>query len=341
MAAYTIASVLIRPFSGFALEKFGRRMFFIIALCIYSFLFLGFVAAITIAVLTMLRFLQGLTWGIITISGSTIAVDIIPPQHRGEGIGYYGLSTTMGMSVGPIVGLLICHLGGYTAMFVSGTVIGCIGMAFAASVQLPRRLLVGRRIEFKWTSLFDSRSIVPSLNLLIVMITYGGLLSFVVLFGREIGIRNPSSFFLIFAIGIALSRVIVGKVFDKNGPGNILTICLTLLIVSFPMLALFKNEWGFYLSAITIGFGIGVVFPTFQTIVNNLSDAGNRGAANSTLFTALDLGMGLGMSIAGFIAQHISISAIFYCNAVICLVGLLVFRVFVLDAYNRNCIPNK
>ena len=341
MAAYTIASVLIRPFSGFALEKFGRRMFFIIALCVYSFLFLGFVAAITIAVLTMLRFLQGLTWGIITISGSTIAVDIIPPQNRGEGIGYYGLSTTMGMSVGPIVGLLICHLGGYTAMFVSGTVIGCIGMAFAASVQLPRRLLVGRRIEFKWTSLFDSRSIVPSLNLLIIMITYGGLLSFVVLFGREIGIHNPSSFFLIFAIGIALSRVIVGKVFDKNGPGNILTICLTLLIVSFPMLALFKNEWGYYFSAISIGFGIGVVFPTFQTIVNNLSDAGHRGAANSTLFTALDLGMGLGMSIAGFIAQHISISAIFYCNAVICFVGLFVFRVFVLDAYSRNCIPNK
>ena len=36
LAAYTIASVLIRPFSGFALDKFGRRTILLLALIFYT-----------------------------------------------------------------------------------------------------------------------------------------------------------------------------------------------------------------------------------------------------------------------------------------------------------------
>ena len=39
LAAYTIASVLIRPFSGFALDKFGRRTIFLLAVGLYAFSF--------------------------------------------------------------------------------------------------------------------------------------------------------------------------------------------------------------------------------------------------------------------------------------------------------------
>ena len=101
------------------------------------------------------------------------------------------------------------------------------------------------------------------------------------------------------------------------------------------MLALAKNEILFYLSAIIIGFGNGVIFPTFQSMVNNLADADHRGAANSTLYTAVDLGMGLGMITAGLIAQHISLSAIFWVNALVCAAGLVFFRIFVLPYYER------
>ena len=93
VGAYTIASVLVRPFSGFTLDRFGRRTIFLLALVIYSFLFAGYLVAISITSILLLRFAQGLTWGFTTISGSTIAVDIIPAPKRGEGIGYFGLST--------------------------------------------------------------------------------------------------------------------------------------------------------------------------------------------------------------------------------------------------------
>ena len=102
------------------------------------------------------------------------------------------------------------------------------------------------------------------------------------------------------------------------------------------MLALANNEILFYLSAVIIGFGNGVIFPTFQSIVNNLADAEHHGVANSTLYTAVDLGMGLGMIMAGIIAQHFSLSAIFWTNSVVCIAGLIFFRFSVLPYYESR-----
>jgi MFS family permease len=335
VGTYTIASVLVRPFSGFALDRFGRRTIFLSALLIYSLLFSGYLVAGTIMSIILLRFAQGLTWGFTTVSGSTIAVDIIPVPKRGQGIGYFALSTTLGMSVGPVIGLFICHQWGYVPMFVSGCFISIASLVCAYEVHLRKRFVVGKRIRLKWNSMFDKNSIRPSLNVLITMMAYGALLSFIALYGREIGIQNSSLYFLILSFGIAAARLTSGKAFDRNGPRRIITLCLILLIIGFPLLAMAKSATLFYLSAIIIGFGNGVVFPTFSSMVNNLADATHRGAANSTLYTAVDMGMGFGMIMAGLIAQYISLSAIFWISALVCMAGLLFFRVFVLTYYEN------
>jgi MFS family permease len=336
VGVYTIASVIARPFSGFALDRFGRRTIFLLALLIYSMLFAGYMVALTIFALIILRLAQGLTWGFTTVSGSTIAIDNIPLSKRGEGIGYFALSTTLGMSAGPVLGLFISHRWGYTAMFISGFLINLASLACAWSVQMRKRFLVGRRIKLHMNSMFDIKSIRPSINVFITMTAYGGLLSFIALYGNEIGIHNSSLYFLIFSIGIGAARITAGKVFDKRGPRKILTYCMLLLIAGFPLLAMAKNEILFYLSAIIIGFGNGVIFPTFQSMINNLADSAHRGAANSTLYTAVDLGMGVGMILAGLIAQHISISAIFWTDAFVFIAGLLFFRYVVLQFYEKN-----
>ena len=336
VGAYTVASVLVRPFSGFALDRFGRRTVFLLALVIYALLFAGYLLALSITAIILLRFAQGLTWAFTTVSGSTIAVDIIPESRRGEGIGYFALSTTLGMSVGPVIGLFICHQWGTVAMFVAGFFISVASLACANAITLRKRFVIGKRIPLKWDSMFNKNAIRPSLNVFITMIAYGGLLSFIALYGREIGVLNASWYFLVFSAGIASARLTAGKVFDRQGPRMIITLCLVLLIVGFPLLAMAKNAVLFYVSAIIIGFGNGVIFPTFQSMVNNLAETRHRGAANSTLYTAVDLGMGLGMIMAGLIAQNISISAIFWTNAFICVVGLLFFRFFVLGFYESR-----
>lgn len=334
LASYTIASVFIRPLGGYSLDRFGRRTIFLIALIFYTFFFCGYLVAFSITSLIIIRFLQGLTWGVTTIAGSTIAVDIIPEDKRGEGIGYFALSTTLGMSIGPVVGLFISHNLGYTAMFISAIIVSAVSVICAGVLKLPA--LKPSNITFSAQNLFEKNAILPSVNLFVIMTTYGGLLSFIALFGKEIGIENTSYFFLVFSVGIATSRLAAGKSFDKRGPGRILTICLTLMIIGFPLLVIFRNAIGFYLAALIIGFGIGVVFPVFQAMVNGLVDSSRRGAGNSTLYTFLDLGMGLGMVIMGYVAQYLSISATFVVSSGLAMAGLVIFRISTLGYYNRR-----
>jgi len=336
VGAYTIASVLVRPFSGFTLDRFGRRTIFLLALIVYALLFAGYLVAFSILAIMMLRFAQGITWGFTTVSGSTIAADIVPVSKRGEGIGYFALSTTLGMSVGPVIGLFVCNQWGYLALFITGCLVSLASLACAYAIRMRKRFVVGRRLPFKWDSLFDKNSVRPSLNVFITMISYGALLSFIALYGREIGIRNSSLYFLIFSVGIAAARLTSGKEFDRHGPRRIITLCIILLMIGFPLLAMARNAVLFYLSAIIIGFGNGVIFPVFQTMVNNLADTGHRGAANSTLYTAVDIGMGLGMISGGLVAQHVSMSAIWWISALVSVAGLLFFRILVLNHYESH-----
>lgn len=338
LASYTIASVIIRPFSGFGLDRYGRKTVFLIALLIYTFITCGYIVTNTIAWIIVLRLIHGLSWGVSTISSSTVAVDNIPSETRGEGIGYYSLSTTIGMAVGPMAGLFFWQHWGYGALFISAFLISLAALLCASMIHFEPLPFPRERIHFSWRNLLDKPSILPSLSLLIIMSTYGGLLSFIALYGKELGIKNSSGFFLLFAIGIGLSRFFSGKLIDRKGPQGILSFCIVLLMIGYPFLALVQNEVGFYTSALILGIGIGVVFPVFQTMVNNQAPSERRGAANSTLYTFLDIGMGLGMLLMGSISHHSSIQTALLIWSAICFIGLIHFNLQTMPHYKKNTL---
>jgi len=340
LASYAIAAILVRPFCGFGLDYFGRKKIFIVSLLVYGLIFNVYILVASIWFMFAVRFAHGLTWGLTSTSNSTLAGDIIPAEKRGEGYGYFGVTTTAGMALGPLIGSFVLHHGGYNALFFAGFGISMVSMILAAMMHYPEFHPLPNQ-HFQWNRLIEKKALIPSLNLMITSLSYGGLLSFVALFGEEIGIRNPSGFFLIYALGIITSRFSSGKAVDRHGPRQIIVLCLSLLIIGFPILALVKNAWGFYFSAIILGFGNGVVWPTYQAMVNNIVDPSRRGAANSTVFMASDLGMGLGMFIAGVISQVYSISTAFLVCSGLCAIGLAMFLKITLRYYlvHRAMIP--
>ncbi|MEI6899123.1 MAG: MFS transporter [Bacteroidota bacterium] len=332
MASYAVAAILIRPFTGFGLDFFGRKTIFLSSLLVFALVFNAYLFVTGVFFLIVVRVLHGFTWGVTSTANSTIAGDLIPAEKRGEGFGYFGVTATSGMAIGPLIGSMVLERWGYHAMFISGLFMGLISLFLALLIRYPH-FVVNPDLRFSWRNLLESRSIIPSINLLITGLSYGGLLSFITLFGKEIGIHNPSGFFLIYACGIISARILSGKRVDRQGPKKILLFCLSLMIIGFPLLALVKNPYGFFGSAIILGFGNGVIWPTFQAMINNIVEPQSRGAANSTAFIAMDLGMGLGMILAGAISEHFSITAAFLFCSVICFAGLMMFLNFTLKHY--------
>ncbi len=335
-ASYTLAALIIRPFAGYAVDGFGRSTIYLIAFFIFSLLFGVFAAVATLTQMLILRFAHGLAWGVTTTSSSTAIVDIIPAHRRGEGLGYYGISMTIALAIGPFLGTIIAGKNNFETMFIIAAIISLIGFIMAAMVKFPAFSTSKEKKRFEWSKLYETSSFAVSLIILLVCVSYGGVVIFISLYAKEINVDNSGIFFLVYAAGLALTRLISGKIFDKHGPKLLTLAGMIFLITGLFVLSFIKNYNGFLTSALLIGAGFGIVFPTFQAMVNHIVDIKKRGVANSTFFTAVDLGIGLGSIISGFISDLFSLTVTFIICAIIIIIASIIFFVFTLPIYNQK-----
>jgi MFS family permease len=335
LAVYTLAALLIRPFTGFMIDRHGRKLFYIIALLLFALIFATYPLAGAFALMLLVRFAHGLVWGVATTTGSTLIVDIIPATRRGEGIGLYGLAMTIPMAIGPFTGLQLSHGDNYTLMFLSAGALAFAGFVMTLFINYPLVPLAGH-LPFSWRNLLESSSLPVTFNLLLINISYGGLVSFISLYSIKTGIGYTGLFFIVFAAGITLARLYMGKIFDSRGPKALSVTGILLLVVGHIILGLIINTSGFMIAGFLLGLGSGIVFPTFQAMVNNLVPPQRRGAANSTLFSGLDLGIGLGMLITGFLAHSIGLPHTYLIYGALNLAALLYFLFISFRHYHKK-----
>ena len=334
LSFYTIAALLIRPFAGYAVDTIGRYGIYVGSLLLFTLTFFGYPWASSILFVLMLRFMHGLTWGSMSSAGSTIAVDLVPQKRRGEGIGIFGLSMTIAMAIGPLIAILITGDGGYNRLFFSAAAFSFLGLMLSLFVKVPK--IKKQKNKFSFSSLIEKKALPVSLNMFFITIPYGGIISFIALYGRSINIESSGVFFLLLALGIAVSRIVSGKSFDRVGPKKISLLGLSLLVIGLFVLAFYKNEIGYHLAALVLGFGFGILMATFQAIANHNVAAEKRGAANSTYLTFFDLGIGFGMLLVGYLIQVLDYSGTFLLCAGIEFLALFVFLFYTMPKFKQS-----
>lgn len=340
LAVYTITALIIRPFTGHFIDTRGRKLVYLIGLFGFALLFGGYLLASTLAWLILVRMIHGLFWGITTTAGSTIAVDLIPSQRRGEGLGLFGLASTIPMAIGPVIGLLLVRGTNYNFVFIASILLSLVGWFLASRIDIPH--VQRSNAVLSWKSLVEKSSLPVAAILFLNMITYGGVVSFISLYVKTSGVGDAGLFFLVYAIGIAISRLTSGRFFDRSGPTMLTVAAFIMVIAGFLLLSLWKHPAGFFLAAVSMGLGGGVLFPTFQAMVNNLVPSSRRGAANSTLFTILDMGIGLGMIMTGYLAGRLGLDMAFLYCSLLNVAALLLFLLYPLKHYEKNKLtPNK
>lgn len=335
LAVYTLAALLIRPFTGYMIDRYGRRLFYIASVLLFALVFAGYPLAGIFAWMLMVRFIHGLVWGVATTTGSTLIVDIVPAARRGEGIGFYGLAMTIPMAIGPLAGLQLTQNNNYTMMFLIAGLLALAGFVLTLLIKYPAVPYNGKT-SFSFRNLLESTSLPVTLNLLLVNISYGGLVSFISIYALKTGIGYTGIFFIVFAFGITLARIYMGKIFDRHGPKALVITGILFLAAGHSLLGLIISTPGFMIAGFIIGLGSGIVFPAFQAMVNNIVPPRRRGAANSTLFSGLDLGIGLGMLITGFLAHMIGLPHTYLIYGGLNLVALLFFLLISIKHYHRH-----
>lgn len=322
IAIYTLAALLIRPVTGYWIDSRGRKMMLLGSLVLFAVV-LGFhLMVVSVAQLLFIRFLHGLSWGMTTTTNSTFIVDIVPEKRRGEGLGIYGMAVPLAMAVGPMAGLWIMGETHYDRLFVAGTLIAAGAALLAMMIRFP--VFVPHNLgRFSVSGLLARETFPVSIAMMIVMMSYGGVISFITLYTLELGLGSAGVFFTVYAVGLFLSRLVAGRIFDRKGPALTGPAGFVLVATGLSFLWLYHRMTGFVLSGFLIGLGYGIIFPTFQAMANNLVGPGRRGAANSTFFTALDLGIGIGAVFTGYLAQLAGLVNAFGVLALVTVAGIV------------------
>lgn len=346
LSCYTIAALCIRPFSGYLLDTFSRKPLYLFAYFIFTLVFAGYMVAGLLTLFILLRIVHGISFGMVTVGGNTVVIDIMPSSRRGEGLGYYGLSNNIAMSIGPMFGLFLHSAGvSYITIF-SYSLVSCIlGFLAACLVKTSYRPPV-KREPISLDRFILLKGIPAGICLLLMSIPYGMTTNYVAMYVKQIGLTAETGFFFtLMAIGMAISRLFSGKLVDKGMVTEVIQAGLYLVCLCYFSLTAcgWLVDWNvtfttvlFFAISLLLGIGFGTMFPAYNTLFVNLAPNNQRGTATSTYLTSWDLGIGIGMLTGGYIAEIASFRISYLFGAALTVISLFYFQFKAGPHFNKN-----
>lgn len=315
---FVIGSPLSRIFAGWKMEAIGRRKLLLIGSVLYVAASMCYFIEAGIGLLLFFRFIHGIAFGILNTTLSTVAMNFIPEDRRGEGIGYFTLSGTLATAVGPFCGSFIMQHYSYNVLFV-------VCALFAAGSLIMNCLM---RIEntgaaagepryetengFSFRNFFNVKVLPVTFIMFLLCVYYASVPSFINSFAAEKNMADSVSvFFLFYAATILVSRPLSGKLLDRKGDNFIMYPVIVIYGAGMLLLGLAKGDVLLYLSAVLLGLGFGNIISCGMTIAVKGVPAHQVGKTTSTFFLGIDLGIGLGPVLLGLVVPGIGYSGMY------------------------------
>ncbi|QQZ59467.1 MFS transporter [Paenibacillus sonchi] len=337
---FALSAIASRLFSGKAMEKGGRNLLIFMGLAVSIIAVIGYYWAGSILALLLLRMLFGIGFGMASTAFPTMASDIIPIRRMGEGMGYFGLSTSLAMSAGPLIGLSLLQGPGF------GSLLICTAAALVLILPLSYRLTTKLPAHHKEPAAPPvteirggafRRLFIPCLLNFLLSVSYGGLLGFLALYGAEAHLEHIAYFFLFNAVAIVVVRPLSGKIYDRFGPPALLIPGSLFIVAGLLQLSFASSTAALFPAALCYGIGFGSMQPALQTWMIQSVEPRQRGTANGMFFNSLDLGVAIGTMILGSIALYTSYGVMYRYSALAPVLLLLIYTTLLLaKRYNRQ-----
>lgn len=339
LSGYTLTALLIRPFSGFFVDSFPRKKVLLICYFLFFIFFAGYLAAGTLLIFAIVRTLHGAPFGATTVSNSTVAIDVLPPSRRAEGIGYYGLSNNIASAIGPSVAIWIHEVtGSYDLIFLLSLIFAGIGFAVNSTLKIRPREIVQNKPKLSFDRFFLVKGWSEGLAMVCYAFSYGVIATYIAIYGKEeLGITGGSGvYFVLLSAGLIMSRLIGSRTLREGKIVRNASLGICVSVCGYLVFAALHNPVGFYASALIIGLGNGHMWPAFQTMFINLAPHTQRGTANSSILISWDIGVGLGILVGGVFVEHFGYHSAFWVAWILNAVGVLFYFAYVRNSYLKN-----
>lgn len=329
LTLFLISSIIIRPFSSLIIDRVGKKNALRGSALLFALLALSYLWANQLWLLLFIRCVHGIWFSILTTVTVPIVNDFIPEQRKGEGMGYFVMSTNLAVVLGPMIALATVHHTSFNNLFAFLTSIVCLGLIFCFLIPIPASKdedISSTKQRITFDDIIEKRVIPIGVIALFTAMSYSSIMSFISVYSETKGLLAATSiFFIIFAISMIIVRPWVGYSYDKIGANSVVYPSFILFSIGLFLVSWMQTQWGYWLAAVLIGMGYGSLFPIFQTMVIQSVEKKRITHAVSTFFTLFDLGMAIGSVLIGLIIAQIGYEKTYQLCGIITIMTLFLY----------------
>ena len=333
MTYFQIGTILCRIFAGRLIDGFNKRMVLLISTALFFIIMGLFNFTTSLEAVFVLRGLHGVVFALGTTVMATLAVLVLPPNRKGEGVNMFAIFSNIAMVLGPAIGLYALSSYGSMALYIFLTIMTGLAMVLSNIIPLSKELALPKQSKYKgWhiSQFIENKSLPWALMGLFIGFTYSGVLVFIPIELNSMGAGIwGSAFFAIFALMIIISRPIVGKIYARYGSKIIIYTGLGLFILGLFVLGLAITPLAILFTAPLLGLGYGAAQPAFQALAIQSAPIERAGVSTATYFLALDISVGAGSVILAVLASAWGYQYLYMFTALVMVIALALYHIWV------------
>ena len=333
MTYFQIGTILCRIFAGRLIDGFNKRIVLLISTALFFIIMGLFNFTTSLEAVFVLHGLHGVVFALGTTVMATLAVLVLPPNRKGEGVNMFAIFSNIAMVLGPAIGLYALSSYGSMALYIFLTVMTGLAMVLSNIIPLSKELTLPKQSKYKGWHIFqfiENKSLPWALMGLFIGFTYSGVLVFIPIELNSMGAGIwGSAFFAIFALMIIISRPIVGKIYARYGSKIIIYTGLGLFILGLFGLGLAITPLAILFTAPLLGLGYGAAQPAFQALAIQSAPIERAGVSTATYFLALDISVGAGSVILAVLASAWGYQYLYMFTALVMVIALALYHIWV------------
>ncbi len=303
ISLFTLTAGVSRPFSGRLTDTIGRKPVIFIGAMVCIICGLLYPIMGTVLSFFVLRFFHGFSTGFSPTGYAAYVSDISPKERMGEAMGIQSIFFVTGLALGPALGSFIKLNSSYNLLFYSSVTMALLSIIHILGIRETKSISNSfkfKSLYLKPKDIFDIRVFKPAMVTFLVYMQFGVVLTIVPDWSDYLSIGNKGAFFIFFTLSSIIIRLFSGKLSDIHGRLKVLNWGLILLAIAMSIIGFFHTAYGLFIGALIYGAAMGTLTPSLSAWTIDLSSPDAKGRAISTMFIALEVGIGLGALVSGW-----------------------------------------
>ena len=324
MGLLTYSSGLSALFTGALSDHIGRRKQLIICAtaittCVVLYGFLPTVPRL------MFVFLHGIFWSGLLLASSAHVASVIPATRRAEGLGYWGMSSLLAVTVAPSLGFAV-YKHGWLRLCLSVAAMNVVMGFIAWSIHESHEGTPGWPTSRELKDSLNFSVLRLSLALFLYSFAFGCVTSFAALAADARGIAPREVFLTTMAFTTFLSRPVLSPYLDRLGHLRMFRWFVAMIPVGLALLCIATTKGMMILAAMIFGLAYGNCHPAFTAYIMGRVDERGRGGAFGGILAAFDVGIGTGSILSGILGHRFGFGVAFGTATVLSALSLPYFN---------------